>query len=289
MNNHVRDTSCYALREYNFVGSPLWRMSDRKDLVRVELTLHKNLPTTRFYKKGPKAGGSLHTLLSSGLASPLLQQKPTTRSTPASRQHMPEKETPPQAGQTLQTTAPTTIRHQRKPQRADITPSPIIMRPTTLPPSLDSSPTKKPRSSCRSTRQDTQHSTSTSRWRMNILSTRTYRQDVHATTYRVIVEATQQPREDEKINSYSDLPVFFIYYRANNHWIFMKGPTSKYGDEPWYSNIEMLKSSTGVQQTKTAYWFDVLEQFCLDTLGEGGGPPLLRLVPPSYLGKTYSK
>ena len=54
-----------ALREYNFVGYPLWRMSDGKDFVWVELTFHKNLPTTRLYKKGaeskrhpaPYAGG----------------------------------------------------------------------------------------------------------------------------------------------------------------------------------------------------------------------------------------
>ena len=44
-----------ALREYNFVGSPLWRLSDGKDLVRVELTFHKNQPTTRYYKK--RGGG----------------------------------------------------------------------------------------------------------------------------------------------------------------------------------------------------------------------------------------
>ena len=41
-----------ALREYKFVGTPLCRMSDGKDLVRVELTFHKNLPMPRIYKKG---------------------------------------------------------------------------------------------------------------------------------------------------------------------------------------------------------------------------------------------
>ena len=40
-----------AMREYSFVGSPLWGMSDGKDLVRVELTFHNNLPTQRLYKK----------------------------------------------------------------------------------------------------------------------------------------------------------------------------------------------------------------------------------------------
>ena len=40
-----------ALREYNFVGSPFWRMSDWKDLVQVELTFHKTQPTSRFERK----------------------------------------------------------------------------------------------------------------------------------------------------------------------------------------------------------------------------------------------
>ena len=40
-----------ALSEYKFVGTPLWRMSDGKDLVRVELTFHKALPTKPYYKK----------------------------------------------------------------------------------------------------------------------------------------------------------------------------------------------------------------------------------------------
>ena len=61
-----------ALSEYKFVGHPLWRMADGKDHVRVELTFHKNLPTLLSTRGGPKAGGSLHPLLASGLASPQL-------------------------------------------------------------------------------------------------------------------------------------------------------------------------------------------------------------------------
>ena len=38
-------------RVQKFVGTPLWRMADGKDLVRVELTFHKKLPTPRYYKK----------------------------------------------------------------------------------------------------------------------------------------------------------------------------------------------------------------------------------------------
>ena len=54
-----------------FVVSPQWRMSDGKDLVRVELTVHKVLLTNNT-RRGLKAGGSLHSLVVSGLASPLL-------------------------------------------------------------------------------------------------------------------------------------------------------------------------------------------------------------------------
>ena len=44
-----------ALSEYKFVSTPLWRMSDGKDLVQVELTFHKKLPTSRIYKKGAES------------------------------------------------------------------------------------------------------------------------------------------------------------------------------------------------------------------------------------------
>ena len=39
----------------------------------------------------------------------------------------------------------------------------------------------------------------------------------------------------------------------------------------------------------TVYWYDVLEQTYSDPLGGGGGPPFLRLVPPSYIGTTYTR
>ena len=59
-----------ALRQYKFDGSPLWRMADGKDHVKIEVTFRK--PTNqRFDKKGLKVGGGLHPLLASGLASPL--------------------------------------------------------------------------------------------------------------------------------------------------------------------------------------------------------------------------
>ena len=63
-----------ALSEYKFVGTPLWRMSDGKYLVRVELTFHKKLPTPRIYKKGAESRRQPAALLASGLASPLQLQ-----------------------------------------------------------------------------------------------------------------------------------------------------------------------------------------------------------------------
>ena len=66
-----------ALSEYKFAGTPLWRMSEGKDLVRVELTFHKKLPAPRVYKKGAEsrrqpAPPPPPPLLASGLASPHL-------------------------------------------------------------------------------------------------------------------------------------------------------------------------------------------------------------------------
>ena len=130
-----------ALSEYNFVGTPLLRMPDEEGLVRVELTFHKALPTKLYYKrraesrKQPASAGEW-----------LRQPAPAARTddqfdacTPTS------EETPPPAEQTLQTTVPTTIRYQRQPQTAKITPAPTIMKPTTPPPSPASPPSKKPR------------------------------------------------------------------------------------------------------------------------------------------------
>ena len=85
-----------ALREYSFVGSPLWRMSDR-----VELTFHKNLPTPRFYKK--KAVSRRQPAPSAGEWPRQPAQRPTTtRPTTARRPTIcVEKETPPPPALTL--------------------------------------------------------------------------------------------------------------------------------------------------------------------------------------------
>ena len=71
-----------ALKEYTFVGSPLWRMLDGKDLVRVELTFHKVLPT-KSYKK--RAESKRQPALSAGecLRQPAPGRRPTTTPTNA--------------------------------------------------------------------------------------------------------------------------------------------------------------------------------------------------------------
>ena len=200
---------------------------------------------------------------------------------------MLEKETAPPAIQTLQNTAPTTIGHQGKPQTGEIMLSPIIMRPTTLPPSPDSLPTKKPR--IKSLKYMTRQPTQYFHIRMGDeypLHEKYDLQDIHTTTYKLIIEATWQPREGEDIRN--DLLAFFIYHWENKILDFHQGAKNKYYDGPWYSYKEMLKCSTGIQQTNTAYWYNILEQSCLVHLREGKGPSLLRLVPPSYIGKTNS-
>ena len=78
-----------ALSEYKFVGTPLWRMSarmsDGRDLVHVELTFHKALPTKPYYKR--KAESRRQPAPSAGEwpRQPAPAARPTTRSTPASR------------------------------------------------------------------------------------------------------------------------------------------------------------------------------------------------------------
>ena len=156
-----------ALKEFNFVGARLWRLSDGKDLVRVELTFHKTQPTSRYVKKRAK-GGSLHPLLVSGLASPqLLEDR---------RRRRPDRRL--QADNLRRRR-----RHHHQPSRH--------CRQQHLPPSDINASHRQQRShhhrsSCdqqhrlqrsqgqsrRSTRQDNRNSTSMTKWKMNILYTR---------------------------------------------------------------------------------------------------------------------
>ena len=279
-----------ALSEYKFVGHPLWRMADGKDHVHVELTFHKNLPTQPVFKKRAESRRQPAPSAGEWPRQPTAARRPPpTRSTPTVqptvRQEAPEKETSPPALHIMEIT-PDTITVSRPPQTAQLTPSPNIKKPETPTPSLEIPRAKRPRTKSPkyTSKQPTQyfHANTEDEYPVH---EKYDLQDVHATTYKVIIKATRLPREDEELNI--DLPVFFIYQKENKHWLQIKGPTSKFYDDPWYSNIEMLMGATVVRQTNTAHWYDVLEKSCQDPLGVGGGPPLLRLGSLSYFGKTY--
>ena len=125
-----------ALSEYKFVGTPLWRKSDGKDLVR-ELTFHKKLPTPRFYKKGAESR--------SKPAPPAgewpRQPAPATRSPPRRAPTQMERTLPPLTQTILQT--PHQIIRPRYKNTATITASPTITRPA--PASPVTPPPKKTR------------------------------------------------------------------------------------------------------------------------------------------------
>ena len=106
-------------------------------------------------------------------------------------------------------------------------PSAIIQKPTTSPPSPESPCAKKPR--IKSPKHTTRHPMQF--FHINIeddypLHEKYDLQDVYPTTYKAVVKATRQPRDEEEINI--DLPAYFVYHSENKHWIFIKGPTSKY-------------------------------------------------------------
>ena len=86
-----------ALSEYKFVGTPLWRMSDGKDLIRVELTFHKKLPTPRYYKKGAESRRQPAPLAGEWPRQPAPATRPPPRRVPTQI----ERETLPQPTQTI--------------------------------------------------------------------------------------------------------------------------------------------------------------------------------------------
>ena len=129
-----------ALSEYSFVGTPLWRMSDGKDLVRVELTFHKALPTKPYYKR--RAGSRRQPAPSAGEWP--RQPVPASRPLPRRKPTQIERETLPPPPQTT-TQTPHQIIKLRYKNTATITASPTITRPAPAPASPESPPSKKPR------------------------------------------------------------------------------------------------------------------------------------------------
>ena len=129
-----------ALSQYKFVGTPLWRMSDGKDLVRVELTFHKALPTKPYYKR--RAESRRQPAPSAGECP--RQPVPTSRPPPRREPTQIERETLPPTTQTIQQTSQQIIRPHYK-NTASFTASPIITRPAPTPASPESPLSKKAR------------------------------------------------------------------------------------------------------------------------------------------------
>ena len=114
-------------------------MSDGKDLVRVELTFHKKLPTPRIYKKGAESRRQPAPPAGEWPRQPAPARRPPRREpTQMERETLPP---PPQT--TVQTTHQITRPRYRN--TATITASPTINRPVPAPASPVTPPPKKAR------------------------------------------------------------------------------------------------------------------------------------------------
>ena len=212
-----------ALGEYKFVGTPIWRMSDGKDLIRVELTFHKKLPTPRFYKKGAES----------------------------------RRQTAPPTQTILHT--PHQITRPRYKNTATITASPTITRPAPAPASPVIPHSKKARKEspaparsipyC-SYHYDEEYPIHKKYELLDALSNKFHGHDV------AIIKAQRIPEEGE-MNI--DLPAYFLHRTWKKDWLLIKGPTSKYHHEEFYTKVEELAKS-GKPQKNIISWFGCLER-----------------------------
>ena len=186
------------------------------------MTFHKNLPTLPVYKRRAESRRQPAPSAGEWPRQPTAARRPppTTRSPPTARREptAPEKENTPPTPQTLEINIPDTITVTRPPKTAQLTPSPYIQKPATPAPSPETPRAMRPRTKSPkyTTKRPTQY------FHVNIeneypLHEKYDLQDVHATTYKVIIKATRQLRKDEELNI--DLPVFFIYHKENKHWL----------------------------------------------------------------------
>ena len=75
-----------------------------------------------------------------------------------------------------------------------------------------------------------------------------------------IIKAQRIPEEDE-MNI--DLPAYFLHRTWKKDWLFIKGPTSKYHHEEFYTKMEELAKS-GKPKKNIISWFGFLERSCGD-------------------------
>ena len=81
----------------------------------------------------------------------------------------------------------------------------------------------------------------------------------------VVVIITQRlQRDDEEINV--DVPTSFLHQPWKKNWLLIKGPTSKYYVNVFYTALE--KVTTGRPQKNIIAWLEFLERSCNDPDGK---------------------
>ena len=81
-------------------------------------------------------------------------------------------------------------------------------------------------------------------------------------TKYIIIRAYRQLREEEKFNV--DLPAYFIRFLGTSEWYLAKGPTSKYYHETNYNDIEERFKRAGPVDNAIR-WYDDLDHSCQGT------------------------
>ena len=198
-------------------------MFDGKDLVQVELTFHKKLPTPRSYKKGAEIRRQPASLAGEWPRQPA----PATRPPPRREPTQMERETLPPPTQTILQTPHQIIRPHYK-NTATITASPAITRPAPASASPVTPPPKKARKKspapdrsipyC-SYHNEEEYPIHKKYDLQDALSNKFHGHDV------AIIKAQRIPEEDE-MNI--DLPAYFLHRTWKKDWLLIKGPTSKY-------------------------------------------------------------
>ena len=178
-----------------------------------------------------------------------------------------ERETlPPPPQTTVQT--PHQITRPRYKNTATITASPTINRPIPAPASPVTPPPKKVRKESPAPERPIQYCSYHYEEEYPIhekydlqdaLSNRLHGHDV------AIIKAQRIPEEDEKMNI--DLPAYFLHRTWEKYWLFIKGPTSKYHHEEFYTKMEE-QAKSGKPQTNIISWFGFLERSCGDPRGK---------------------
>ena len=182
------------------------------------------------------------------------------------------RETLPPPTQTIQQT-PQQITRPRYKNTATITASPIITRPapaSSEPPLLKKARKESPAPATdRPIQYCSYHYKEEypihEKYLQDALSNKLHGKDV------AIIKAQRIPEEDE-MNI--DLPAYFLHRPWMKDWLLIKGPTSKYHHEEFYTKTEVAES--GKSQKNIISWFGFLERSCGDPSGKY---PFVRVEP----------